>query len=216
MSLQITATNATELSKGLWGVEMPPHQVRLFGSNPVSEGLRSVILIKNCVFNEDTQSLTFNMDDAIALNIGTTSQTIALSATEQPSPNIKQSDYGVAPQFVGGPGDREFLDMSELLLGHPMLEAAATLLTGVRERSSGDLKKGKARNFSETPDNFWYVIIQPRVQQLSITVRGSVEHFSSIAKLPIKDDRGNTLFKVTSKSDVPAALEIIFYAIRKK
>jgi len=216
MSLQITATNATELGKGLWGVEMPPHQVRLFGSNAVSEGLRSVILIRNCVFNDDVQSLTFNMDDAIALNIGTTSQTIALSATEQPSPNIKQSDYGVAPQFTGGPGDREFLEMSKLLLDRPMLEAAAMLLTRVRERSSGDLKKGKARNFSETPDNFWYVIIQPRVQQLSITVRGSVEHFSSIAKLPIKDDRGNTLFKVTSKSNVPAALEIIFHAIRKK
>jgi hypothetical protein len=37
-----------------------------------------------------------------------------------------------------------------------------------------------------------------------------------VAKLPIKDDRGNTLFKITSEADVPAALEIIFHAKRKQ
>lgn len=195
---------------------MPPHQVRLFGPSASSEGPRSVILMKNCVFSDNAHSLTFNMEDAIALNIGTTSQALALSATEQPSADAKQTVYGAAHSLNRGPGDREFLKMAKSLLQPSMLEAAATLLTCVRERSSGDLKKGKARNFSETPDNFWYVIIQPRVQQLSITVRGSVEHFSGIARLPIKDDRGNTLFKVGDKSDIPAALEIIFHAIRKK
>jgi len=97
-----------------------------------------------------------------------------------------------------------------------MHEVAKALLAGVRRRSSGDLKRGKSRNFSETPDNFWYVIVQPRIQQLSITVRGPIEHFSDMAKLPVKDDRGNTLFKVTSSDDVSAALEIIFHALRKR
>ncbi len=71
------------------------------------------------------------------------------------------------------------------------------LLSGVRQKSPGDLKRGKSRNFSETPDNFWYVIVQPRIDELSITVHGAVDHFEPVARLEIKDDRGNTRFKVT-------------------
>ena len=52
--------------------------------------------------------------------------------------------------------------------------------------------------------------------RLSITVRGPVEHFKPVARLPIKDDRGNTLFKVTREEDVPAALDLIFHAKRKR
>ncbi len=88
-------------------------------------------------------------------------------------------------------------------------------MAGVRHRSTGDLKRGKARNFSDTPDNFWYVIVQPQISQLSITVRGPVEHFEGVAKLPLKDDRGDTLFKVTDEADVAAALDLIFHAKRK-
>lgn len=62
---------------------------------------------------------------------------------------------------------------------------------------------------------FWYVIVQPRIDELSITVRGAVDHFEPVARLEIKDDRGNTRFKVKSKDDLPAALQIIFHAIRK-
>tara|TARA_R110002110_G_scaffold17527_12_gene74883 strand:+ start:224035 stop:224385 length:351 start_codon:yes stop_codon:yes gene_type:complete len=114
-----------------------------------------------------------------------------------------------------GPGDQEFLSLVKELLEPPMAKAAEALLRGVRQRYTGDFKRGKSRNFSDTPDNFWYVIIQPQIQQLSVTVRGTVDHFEPVAKLPIKDDRGNTLFKLTSESEVPAALKIIFHAKKK-
>jgi hypothetical protein len=105
--------------------------------------------------------------------------------------------------------------MTKALLPERMQRAALALIAGVRQRSQGDLKRGLSRNFSNTPDNFWYVIVQPRVSQLSITVRGAVEHFAPMARLPIKDDRGNTLFKIGSEDDVQAALELIFHAKRR-
>ena len=114
-----------------------------------------------------------------------------------------------------GPGEREFLRLTKAELSKETAEAAEALLLAVRQRSSGDLKRGKSRNFSETPDNFWYVIVQPRVDELSITVRGPVAHFEAAAELEIKDDRGNTRFKVRGQDDVPAAIKLIFHAIRK-
>ena len=216
MGLQITASNVTAIAEGLWGFDMPPHQVRLFGDAPSSTGPRSVIMMKRCSYDPQSKTLQFDADDVVALNIGTLQQTVAVAAFEP-------TDTGAATETVTssklalayGPGDRAFLSLARRELSPEMYEAAEALLEGVRRRSSGDLKRGKAKNFSDTPDNFWYVIVQPRVQQLSITVRGTVAHFRPLAKLPIKDDRGNTLFKVSGKEDVDAALELIFHAERK-
>lgn len=112
-------------------------------------------------------------------------------------------------------GDREFIELAEALLDTSMRRAAAALLAGVRLHFPGELKRGLSRNFSETPDNFWYVIVQPRVQQLSITVRGPVSLFEGVTHLPVKDDRGNSLFKLTGEQDVDAALKLISLARRK-
>ncbi len=195
---------------------MPPHQVRLFGGATHSIGPRSVILIKNCEFDAQLGSLHFDADDVISLNVGTLSQTIAVAVSVVPdSDATARSAHQPIGELAYGPGDREFLDLTRAELPKPMQEAAGALLAGVRHRSAGELKRGKARNFSDTPDNFWYVIVQPRISQLSITVRGPVEHFEGMAKLPLKDDRGNTLFKITGETDVAAALDIIFHAKRK-
>jgi hypothetical protein len=217
MGLMITATNAAGAGPGLWTFEMPPHQVRLFGKAPVSEGHRSVLLLKSCQFDPKARTLQFDMDNAIALNVGTQVEAVAIAAEAPTSPR-QVSNASRAPATVAAyaPGDRQFLSLVDDLLPDPMKRAANALLNGVRQRYQGELKRGLARNFSETPDNFWYVIIQPRVAQLSITVRGPVEHFRAMAKLPIKDDRGNTLFKIAGEADVPSALELIFHAKRRK
>ena len=214
MGLTITAEKAERIANGVWLLEMSPHEVRLFGAGAKTVGPRSVLLLKNYKFEEGASALSFDLEDAIALNVGTQSEAIAVSAIIQPPANTTAA-RSPAGGVAFGPGDQEFLSMVKELLNPPMAKAAAALLLGVRERSVGDLKRGKARNFSDTPDNFWYVIIQPQIQQLSITVRGTVDHFEPVADLPIKDDRGNTLFKVTSERDVPAALKMIFHAKRK-
>ena len=216
MALTITASNATVIEEGLWRFEMPPHQVRLFGSVTHSIGPRSVILIKNCKFDAQLGTLQFDADDVTSLNVGTLSQTIAVAASAGPdSDTTTRAMQQTIGELSYGPGDREFLDMTRDLFPESMQNAAAALLEGVRHRSAGELKRGKTRNFSDTPDNFWYVIVQPQISQLSITVRGPVEHFERVGKLPLKDDRGNTRFKITSEADVAPALDIIFHAKRK-
>lgn len=211
MSLRITATNVTKAADGIWLMQMPPHQVRHFGQPAKNVGSRSVLLLDSCEFNLASSELTFDIDSAVALNVGTTTETIGISMKDEQN---QKSDPYEAPAH-SGPGDREFLRLANDELSDDMAAAAAKILAGVRQKSPGDLKRGQSRNFSETPDNFWYVIVQPRINELSFTVRGPVSHFEDVADLQIKDDRGNTLFKVRSSADVPAALALIFHANRK-
>jgi hypothetical protein len=153
------------------------------------------------------------MDEAAALNVGTTSQAVGIDAQQQ-GRESEPPDPAIST-VSAGPGDRNFLQLARSELSADVARAAEELLAGVRAKSPGDLKRGQSRNFSETPDNFWYVIVQPRINELSITVRGPVDHFEAVTDLEIKDDRGNTRFKVRGEDDVPAALKLIFHARRK-
>lgn len=212
MTLRVTATNVVQIGAGIWRMEMPPHQVRHFGSSAISKGNRSILMFDDWNFDSAKSELSFDIDDVQALNVGTSAETIGIASdrTELPKPDMVNESKG-----LGGPGDREFLRLAKQSLSNEMNSAAEQLLAGVRKVSPGDLKRGKSRNFSETPDNFWYVIVQPRIDQLSLTVRGPVSHFEGLTNLEIKDDRGNTRFKVRGISDVSEALKLIFHAHRK-
>jgi hypothetical protein len=94
-------------------------------------------------------------------------------------------------------------------------KAALRILAEVRKLYPGDLKRGQRSNFKNTPDNFWYVIVQPRAQSLSITVRGAVDRFRS-ERLELKQDRpGYTRFTLHHPSDVAEAMNIIQQSKRK-
>lgn len=215
MAVQITATGASEIGPGIWSFDIPPHQIRHFGHTIHAIGTSSVLMLASCEYDAEKQQLQFAIEDATPINVGITSKVIGIAANSRaadlPGFASKKADDSVS----FGPGDREFLRLAKTELSETTAKAAESLLREVRRKSSGNLKKGKTRNFSETPDNFWYVKIQPRVDDLSITVRGTVEHFKSVADMEIKDDRGNTLFKVRNENDVPAALKMIFHAHRK-
>jgi hypothetical protein len=183
----------------------------MFGRCDSAAGSRSVILMKDANFDGSRSELTFDIGDVSALNVGSTASTVAVLSSLS-SAAASQFSYAEASMSKG---DQEFIDLTRELLNPAMQEAAAGLLASVRRRASGELKRGLARNFSETPDNFWYVIVQPRVQQLSITVRGPKSQFEGVTHLPVKDDRGNTLFKVVGLEDVEAAVKLIFLAKRK-
>lgn len=214
MGLVITATKAKELAAGIWELELPPYEIGLLGKPTQSIGAVSALLMKNCQFDKDHQHLQFEISDVVPLNVGTTSRTIAFLAGTNTEIYSMAKEHRVTEEIVG-PGDRHFLEMAKRELSSKMYEVSQALLRGIRARSAGDLKKGLNRNYSETPDNFWYVIIQPRVDELSITVRGHTDHFEGVSALEIKDDRGNTRFKVRNLNDVQPALKLIFHALRK-
>lgn len=213
MSLRVTADNVDQCGDGIFAFSMPPHRVRSFGTSAPASGPRSVLLIGGCQYDEARKRLEFDLEETTALNVGTSTQVIAIS-TSVGFAAPEATDEQKALQRHG-PGDQQFLRMARAELSSDVASAAEMVLSGVREKSPGDLKKGQSRNFSETPDNFWYVIIQPRINQLSLTVRGPVNLFEGVTHLEVKDDRGNTRFKVCSIDDVPAALALIGRAVRK-
>lgn len=210
--LKVTVENAHLISAGMWSFSLPPHQVRMFGKCENAIGQRSLILLTAAEFSPSSGSLVFSLEDATALNIGNSTEAVAILSPPS-GPNL---DGDLAPtDTMLSRGDREFLQLCKLELPENMYLTARALLARVRERSPGELKRGQSRNFSDTPDNFWYVIVQPRVEQLSITVRGPVDLFDGVTQLPVKDDRGNTLFKISNEQEVEAALQLIFRAKRK-
>ncbi|MDE2133736.1 MAG: hypothetical protein KGJ49_03970 [Alphaproteobacteria bacterium] len=214
MGLTIATSGAMALGENIWLVDLPPHQLRFFGGGTQSCGARSVIAIKNAQYDDKTKSLKFDADDVTTLNIGTLTETVAVGVDSPVAKKLSPVIAAKSGNISYGPGDRAFLNLVNELMPEHMKRAALLLLEKVRHRSSGDLKRGKARNFSETPDNFWYVIVQPQVEHLQITVRGDLQHFHGMSTLPILDDRGNTRFKVTKEDDVEEALKLIFHAKR--
>ena len=216
MALRMTATDVKEIREGLWALTMPPHQIRHFGTPASSIGTQSILIFKMCEYDAKTEQLHFEIGDVVPVNMGTTSNVIGIAANPIHNDVSVRSNGTTDDLEMHGPGDLEFIRLTKLELSTDMALTADKLLRAVRQKSPGDLKRGQARNFSETPDNFWYVIVQPRVNELSITVRGSVSHFEDVAELEIKDDRGNTRFKVQSENDIEPALKLIFHAVRKR
>ncbi len=215
MAVRITATGAFEIHPGIWSFDMPPHQVRHFGQTNHAQGASSVLVLNDCEYDAEQKQLHFAIEDAMPINVGTTSRVIGIAAGIAGNGTPEAAPRSSPEASHLGPGDREFLRLAKAELSAGMAQTAESLLLAVRQRSAGDLKRGQARNFSETPDNFWYVIIQNRIDELSITVRGPVSHFAGVSALEVKDDRGNTRFKVRSKRDVPQALKLLFHALRK-
>lgn len=94
-------------------------------------------------------------------------------------------------------------------------DAGIEILKGVRANFPGQLRAVSARRFQETPDNFWFVTIQPRDRSLVITVRGLPDRFGS-RKLDIIADRSPySRFKVRGPSDVAEAVDVILHALRR-
>ncbi|WP_321335130.1 hypothetical protein [Breoghania sp.] len=212
--LKVSVDRVEQVAKGVWFSDLPPHQVRMFGNCDSASGTRSVILLNAAEFDPASESLMFEVEDATVLNVGSSANTLVVLSRPF---DESLSEGSISGDSVMSRGDREFLEQCRSDLPDHMNRAASALLAGVRARSPGELKRGQSgRNFSDTPDNFWYVIVQPRVEQLSITVRGPVETFDGATHLPVKDDRGNTLFKVSGEQDVDAALNLIFRAKRKR
>ena len=115
-----------------------------------------------------------------------------------------------------GLGDKDFRYLVDVHLKGEAREAAHTLLSKVREASPGDLKRGERNNFSNTPDNFWYVIVQPRVQALSVTIRGEVENFLPSTLTLVTDRPGYTRFQLRGLDELEEALRVINSSTRGK
>jgi hypothetical protein len=206
--------DGVEGREGCWLASIPPHQVAKLAKPLMARGTTSVLLVSTPHFDGDRHQLRFGADDVAVLNLGTTARTFVVDAVSSDDAASKQQ---ATDQEAGqlGPGDREFVHLTETELRGEAKEAAIDLIREVRRRWPGDLKRGERNNFSNTPDNFWYVIVQPRVQALSITIRGVPSRFQSNL-LDLRVDRpGYTRFTIKSSDEIPEALRLIEQSKRK-
>ncbi|MBA1157934.1 hypothetical protein [Microvirga mediterraneensis] len=212
MGMMMLIDGVVPLGKDVWSGSAPPHILTMLGQAKVTAGTRSVLLVEALRFDEADKSLRFDASQATVLNLGTTDDIIVLSNSPAAKLAAVRSQSATGTY---GPGDQEFLSLVRSELMGEAKEAAEQILRAVRSRYPGDLEKGLRLNFKNTPDNFWYVIVQPRVQSLSITVRGVPQRFLP-SSLDLKLDRpGYTRFAVRTPDEVAEALRIIEGSRRK-
>lgn len=211
MGLQMLLEGASQGGEGVWSVKVPSHQIPMLGVPKMISGARSVLLAKGVRFEPLSAAIQIDVDSVSVLNQGTTAETLVIEAA---GPQVSRTGV-VASKNLNkspvdrGPGDTEFLQLVERELRGEAREAAEAILREVRSRYPGDLERGLRLNFKNTPDNFWYIIVQPRVQGLSITVRGVPSRFLP-STLDLKVDRpGYTRFSLRRPEEVPEALRII-------
>jgi hypothetical protein len=204
--------NVSELAPGVWAFDLEPHEVRMFGDCRQADGDRSILLVTGAVFDRAAGVLSFLPAAATPLNVGSSSSAVAIASDTRP--DNTRSKTPTIPALLRSAGDREFLALCREI-APSVLPVAEALLAAIRSQFPGALKRGLRNNFSETPDNFWYVIVQPRSGSLSVTVRGDPSRFDDEA-LPVSVDRpGYSRFKVSGLKDVDGAVRIILKSRRR-
>lgn len=215
MGLRLVIDDVRALAVGVWNLNLQPSEVQRLGGVRNSAGGRSILLIDNAIYDEASRTLGFDASSVRVLNLGTSPDTVAVASLGSAQDASVRLGLGQAEPNYGA-GDLEFLSLVEKRLRGTAASAAKELLRRIRGREAGDLQRGQRLNFKNTPDNFWYVIVQPTVQALSITVRGRPSSFDSVPGLALVNDRpGYTRFKLTRPDQVEGALRTIWSSRRR-
>lgn len=218
MGIEITVSNVSPLRDGVWEAAISPREVRTLGSCSSSLGEVTVLLLSTSSFDSEAKAIRFAPQAATVLNVGNSSRAIIVNGGDDLQLNERPTSDGSLVRLAGeqiGPGDKQYLQ-SLADLPDQVRQAGEEILRRVRRLFPGDLRPLGGRRFQETPDNFWFVVIQPRAGSLLITVRGLPDRFK-VERLKIVEDRPPySRFKVRSADDVPEAVQVILHAVRRK
>jgi len=224
MAIKGTLDGITQLAPGIWDGRMRWSENLRLGTPLQAIGLPTVIMVRGAEYDAGTEELRFPLDQVSVLNAGSGERAVFISAngsvktrneaTPQPEAMAEPKDITVDLSKYGT-GDHEF-EAALSMLSDRVMQAGEEILQKIRERFPGDLKPYPRRRFFNTPDNFWGVEIQTRLQLLKFTVRGKPERFGS-SSLKIWLDRPPvySAFKVSCPDDVDEAVRIISQADRK-
>lgn len=216
MGIEITVANVSQLRDGLWETELAPREVRTLGPCPSSIGGVTVLLVAKPTFDRATSAIRFAPQAVTVLNVGNTSRAIIVNGGDVAQAEAKPAAPAISssPRHIRAGDDQYLRSLADL--PDDLKRAGESILHQVREHFPGDLRAVGTRRFQETPDNFWFVTVQPRDESLSITVRGLPDRFH-VARLKIVEDRRPySRFKVRGMSDVPEAVQVILHAVRKR
>jgi hypothetical protein len=210
--MKIVLDSPEALGRDIWEVQLRPVDAQRLTGNPLRLSGRTIVTADALHFDGDKRSLEARVEDLRVLAIGDLDKAIVvLDRSESKTKETGEKDL----EARMSQGDREFL--SEIsCLPEEAGAAARELLSLVRQREPGWMKRGDRRNFSNQPDNFWYAVVQPRRGNVSITVRGRPADFG-VSKLELKDDRpGYSRFYLSQPSDVQEAFRIVSRSRRRQ
>jgi hypothetical protein len=202
----------------IWLAKVPPHDIRGLGDVGQSKGARSVLLIAKPSFDTSTRRLEFERTDVAILNLGTSEDTVIVKSAPETSMAAGETrsaaiSHVPTSHIPLAPGDDVFLRKVRQEMPTNMAAAAEQLLTGVRKHHPGNLKEGDRRRFTETPDNFWMILIQPRVQNFYISVRGApARHAAKQMKILPGRNPNYSAFYLRDEAHVQEALDIVLRA----
>lgn len=205
MSLRLSIEGASPAGPGIWRASIQPSWVRMLGPNATSSGALNVLLVSGLPTYDPTgKVLSFPADSARVLNVGSCPDAVILHDTQ---PSKVTLDTGQGRPRTPAASDAEFLGSVPL----PMRSLAESLVSAVRSHLAGKLVlREPSGRYVETPDNFWTIKVQPRVQTFRITLRGRPQSFSSPSSFHLKDDRpGYSTFVLSHAKQVEDAVRAI-------
>jgi hypothetical protein len=213
--MRVTIEKVSSGAEGVWTSHIDPQSL-LRLANPVRQGGHiNIVLVSRPSYDNRDHSLQFDLDSAILLNLGNTSETIIIDSREG---DVSLSTHDVQPNVQKQPaGDSRFFKELKQL-PESLREVGEQLLKEVRKEFPGELvfhpKSGK---FVESPDNFWVVRIQPRAQSFRIIVYGKPNEHSLKDTIELKRDMASySSFVIDSKHQIHEAVELIREAKRLK
>ena len=211
--MRVTIDKVMPGAKGVWTSSIEPQRLLKLG-NPIRQwGCLSVVMVSQPSF--ENHSLQFDLDSAILLNLGNTSETILVDSRESKSVDTKL----VLQSKMQTPSSGDLRFVKELsALSEPLRKLGEQLLGEIRKEFTGNLvfheKSGK---FVESPDNFWVVRIQPRAQSLRIIVYGTPRKHGTKSTIEMKDDMtGYSSFIINNQCQLREAIDVIFKAKQLK
>ena len=209
MSVRLSVEGASAVGRGIWRASIKPSLVRMLGPSANSSGGLNVILVTETpTYDSPGKTLSFPADAARVLNIGSSTAAILLHDAEEVLMNV------VEPVIANSPTVQRHTNSDERFLStvpEPMRPLAVALVAAVRGQLSGELVlREPSGRFVNTPDNFWTVKVQPRVQTFRITLRGKPRSFSTPSTFNLQDDRpGYSSFLLSDAKQIPDAVRVI-------
>lgn len=206
--MRVTIEKVVPGAKGVWTSSIEPQRL-LKLDNPIRQwGHLSIVMVSKPSFENQNQSLQFDLDSAVLLNLGNTTETILVDSRESEAVVSKSTLQPNA--YVYSSGDLRFIKKLGLL-NESLRKLGEQLLGEIRKEFPGELifheKSGK---FVESPDNFWVVRIQPRAQSLRIIVYGTPRKHSPKSAIELKDDMtGYSNFVINNQSQLREAIDVI-------
>jgi hypothetical protein len=96
---------ATRLGSQVWTADIPPQQLQILGDARGSQQGPSVILVREPKYDSATSMLTFEIDGAIAINVGTAKNTVIVgNFCELPQEEVPEPSQGDVPELSQAAG----------------------------------------------------------------------------------------------------------------